>query len=404
MYLILAWRNIWRNKRRTFITAGMIAMAVLLSIIMESFQAGIFNKMVDNMTNFYSGNLQIHQAGYWDNQVIDESYQADPTLLSSIQDHPKVLAKAPRLENFALISTGLLTRGCLTVGIDPSSEASATNLPSRIREGEYLSLGEPGVMIGEELAKRLKVSVGDTLIFIAQGYHGVQSDGKFPLVGILDFGSPDLNLQMAYLPLDIAQDMYDAFGRQTAEVIITDGSQGLETLRDELQETIGSEYEVMTWADMMPELVQFVEGKKGGAKLGAGILYMIIFFGMFGTLLMMATERKYEFGVMAAIGMKRSRIAGVLIIETLCVAVLGALIGCALAFPVVWYFQVNPVYMGAEMAEVYADFGLEPYLPAEVDFNIFWSQVKVILTLTLLVSIYPFASLIKLDPVKAMRK
>ena len=159
----------------------------------------------------------------------------------------------------------------------------------------------------------------------------------------------------------------------------------------------------MEWSTMMPELVQTIESDRAGGFITVFILYVIIGFGIFGTILMMTTERQYEFGVLTAIGMKRGKLAFTVLVESVIIAMLGVLAGSAIAFPIVWYLNRNPIYMGDEMAEMYAEYGMDAVLPTVIDPVIFSQQAMTVLIITLVVSLYPLFKIRRLDAVKAMR-
>ena len=154
---------------------------------------------------------------------------------------------------------------------------------------------------------------------------------------------------------------------------------------------------------MMPELVQTIEADRGGNVLTMAILYVIIGFGIFGTVLMMTAERKYEFGVMTAIGMSKLKLAIVVVMEMIFMAILGILAGMLVSLPIVIYFNQNPIDLGPEMAEAYASYGFEAVLPMVIRGDIFLNQAITVLFMVLLISIYPIWYMNKLEPVKAMR-
>jgi putative ABC transport system permease protein len=195
----LAWRNIWRNRRRTLITTTSILFAVMLSTFMMALQKGAWDKMVDNVVNFYYGYAQVHTNGYWEDQSIDKAFPLKEELIKLDEKFDDLEQVVPRLESFALASAGDQTSGVLVVGTDPAAEASMTQLQERLVEGEYFTNGEAATIIGAGVGERLKTGVGDTLVLISQGYHGVNAAGKYPVKGMVKFGSPQLNKQMVYL-------------------------------------------------------------------------------------------------------------------------------------------------------------------------------------------------------------
>ena len=207
MLFKLAWRNIWRNKRRTIITIVSIVFAVILSSLMRSMQLGSYERMIDNSVRFYTGYIQIHKLGYW---VLDNAFAPPRGLQEQIETLDGVEATVPRLESFALASYGTRTRGALVIGMDPEKESHLTEMEKKITEGSKVGLNDPGVVIWSGLADYLNMKVGDTLVLISQGYHGVNAAGKYAVAGLVEFGLPQLTNQVVFMPLPAAQYFYGA--------------------------------------------------------------------------------------------------------------------------------------------------------------------------------------------------
>jgi putative ABC transport system permease protein len=405
MLFTLAWRNLWRNRRRTLITTASIFFAVLLSIFMIALQDGAYDRMIDNVVGRYTGYVQVHQKGYWDEQTLENTFLADEELAEVARQHPGVTEAAPRLESFALASSEEITKGCMVIGIDPEREHALTHLADQVETGAYLKAGKGGALVAKGLAEKLKLGIGDTLVLLGQGYHGVTAAGEYAIQGLLNFGSPELNKQLVYLELGQAQRLYGAENRLSSFAInLHNSDETAELVRDLRQNLDEEAYEVMDWKEMMPELVQAMEADAGGNYIFLGVLYMIVSFGIFGTILMMTAERMPEFGVMVGIGMKRTKLAITVVFETIMIAMLGVLAGMAASLPLVLYFNKNPIYMGAEMEEMYAQFGFEPYFPTSTDPMHFISQGLVVFIIASLIAIYPMVKVSKIDSLEAMRK
>lgn len=404
MYLKLAWRNIWRNKRRTWITVAAIAFAVFFSAILKSSQLGSYARMIDNVARFYTGYIQVQGKGYWDDKTLDTSFEYDNNLLQKIGNINYVEVAAPRIESFTLTSFGSQTKGALVLGIDPGPENLLTHVKDKIIEGDYLEKNDKAALLSEGLAKYLKIKVGDTLVMISQGYRGVNSAAKYPVKGIVKFPAPDLNNQLVYLPLKEAQWFYGAEDRLTNIALVINHVDLTETVVDELTaELDAATYDIKGWRAMMPELLQQIELDYVGGLIMRYILYAVIAFGIFGTFLMMVNERKYEFGIMMAIGMKRYRLQVIVFLETIMIALTGTVVGVLLSLPIIIYFFFNPIYFTGEYAELFEKFGVEPILPFSVEPEVFTGQVEVILIITLILALYPLWAILRLKINQAIR-
>ncbi|WP_282775511.1 ABC transporter permease [Phaeodactylibacter xiamenensis] len=403
MLFKMAWRNIWRNRRRTFITAASILFAVLFASFMDSLQRGAWDNMINNVVNYYFGYVQVHQDGYWEEQSIDKAFPLADSL-EQVGAVEGVEAVLPRLESFALAAAGETTSGVLVAGILPNVENKMTDLENRLVEGEYLTESDEAVLVASGVADKLGLALGDTLVLISQGYRGVNAAGKYPIKGIAKFGSPDLNKQMVYLPLPAAQYFYGAPGLATSLALKLGGQDDIKPVVAALRTQLDtSAYEVMDWEELLPDLVQARELDTAGNVIVYFILYMIIAFGIFGTILMMSKEREYEFGVLISIGLQRWQLALSVWVEVILLGVLGALSGILLSMPIVYYFKVNPIRFGGEMASSLEKFGFEPIFPATFDMQIFMTQALYVFILTAVLALYPIFKIRKLQPVQAMR-
>ena len=378
MLFKLAWRNIWRNRRRTLITVATLFMAVVLSVLTRSMQNGTYDSMVDNVVSFYYGYLQVHRQGYWNEKSLDNTFAEKESLLHNIEQLPLVEMAVPRLESVALLASDSITKGAMVIGTIPSLEDGLTGITDKIIEGDMPEETEESVLLTEGVASYLNLQTGDTLVIIGQGYHGAMAAGKYPVKGIVKFGSPELNDQMVYLPLKTAQFLFSAEDRLTSLSLQLKGNRNLDQIQSQLQHLLSEEYEVMDWKTMMPDLVQAIQADNAGGIIMILVLYIIGAFGILGTLVMMYAERQHEFGILVAIGMKKPQLAWMVFFETLVISFIGALVGMLGAIPVILYFYYNPLQITGEAAEGYRRFGFEPVLNASIDPMIFINQVIII--------------------------
>jgi ABC-type lipoprotein release transport system permease subunit len=404
MLLKLAWLNIWRNKRRTIITATSVFFAVLLAIIFRSLTDGVYDNMIHNVVSYSSGYVQIHQNGYWDEQSIDNTFEEDEQLYKELIKNPNITHLMPRLQTFALASYADKTKGVLILGIDPVKEKAVNNLHEKIIEGHYLeTVNDNAVVLGEGLASQLKLKVNDTLVLLGQGYHASSAAAKFKVIGLIKLGSIELNNNVVYLPLQQSQYMHGAENRLTSVSVMLDKTSDMEWLKQSLQESIDPDkYEVMSWKEMMPEMDQFIEADSTGHYIIIGVLYFVISFGLFGTLLMMIFERKHELGILIAIGMKKHLLAFVLLLESIMISLIGCFTGVIAGFSVIKWFTAYPIHFTGELKEVYEDYGIESIIYFSSHEKIFIVQTLIVLLLSILLAFYPGYKVMKLKPVEAI--
>lgn len=403
MYILLAWRNIWRNKRRSLITMSSVMFAVMLAIVMKSMISGVWGKMINDVVSFSSGYIQIHKKGYWAEQSIDNSFKAQQDLINVIDQHNDILSWAPRLESFSLASSQDKTKGVLINGIDPERENKTTKLAQKLTQGNYLEHNDQSVMVAEGLAKQLKLNLNDTIVLLGQGYHGNLAAGKYPVKAIVHMGVVELNQSMVWMPLELCQAYFSAEQMLSSISLILADENKMNIIRSELEALPASKgYEIMTWSEMLPELDQMVKGDSTAHYLVIYILYLVISFGVFGTLLMMMNERMHEFGILLAIGMKKRIIIFITLTEVVIMACVGTLVGSFIALPLLLYLAKHPIKFTGELAKVYESFGMEAILPPAIETSIFITQAYTVFFIVILLSIYPAYKIYKLKIIKAL--
>ena len=404
MLLKLAWLNIWRNKRRTIITATSVFFAVLLAIVFRSLTDGIYDNMIHNVVSYSSGYLQIHKKGYWDEQSIDNSFEEDQNLYKLLLETPKITHILPRIQTFSLASNLDKTKGVLVLGIDPVKEKEVNRLQDKIVKGDYIeSVQDNGVVVGEGLASQFKLKVNDTLVLLGQGYHASSAAGKYRVKGIIKLGSIELNNNVVYMSLQQAQQLLGADKHITSISVILEKGTHLNTLKGSIQKLIGLDtYEVMSWKEMMPELDQFIEADSSGHYIIIGVLYLIIAFGLFGTILMMVFERQHEFGILIAIGMKRALLALMLLLESIMISLIGCFLGIIGGIFIVKWFTIHPIQFTGDLKEFYEDYGIESIIYFSSDEKVFFTQTLIVLVLSTLLALYSGYNVMKLKPVEAI--
>jgi len=414
----LIWRNIWRNRRRTIITMASVFFAVFFCVIYSSFEQGTWNRMIENTLNTQAGHIQIHGKGYWDDKVVDNFMFMDATTIAQLERLNNITNVSPRLETFAMASFETTSRGIAVIGVSPEREAQKSNLPSRLVEGEYLSETDDGILIGEGLSRFLRANVGDTLALIGQGFRGASAAQLFPIRGIVNLMTTDMDNGVAYVTLPAAQqfiDMPDGYSgilisirdnrrldetMQAVSLIVNSSiadSDEIRTINYETTNYKTSQYEVLPWYFTMERLLQTSESNRVFLILLMGILYVIVGFGILGTVIMMTNERVREFCVMISLGMSRIRLAVIVSVELFIKSLIGALLAVAVTIPITYWFNVNPIQLTGELADTLVQFGMDPVLPMAFNSSIFINQIITILVISFLTVIYPVRKILGLE-------
>lgn len=403
-YLKLAWRNIWRNKRRTIITIASVFFAMFFALVMRALQVGSYGHMTKGIVEAFTGFIQIHKNGYWDDKTLDFTLQYNDQIIKKIEKIENVTAVIPRLESFALASTGEQTKGILVVGIDPEKEKGMTHPDRNLKEGEYLTNESNGVLVSQRLAEFLELGLNDTIILLSQGYRGATAANIYPVNGIVKMPNPELDRRLVFMNLKTAQDFYGAYDMLTSLIINLQDQDLIEKTVKAIPDILnGEEYEIMDWRELNPELVQQIQSDQYGGYIMLGVLYLIVGFGVLGTLIMMTTERKREFAVMVSIGMQKKKLGSILFFEMILMGLFGIVSAIIGSLPVIAILVKYPIRFTGEFAEIFEQFGFDPIMPAVFESQYFIGQSLVVLVIFLLSIIYPTLSVLRLNETKALR-
>ncbi|MBY6016224.1 FtsX-like permease family protein [Halomonas denitrificans] len=402
MLLKLAWRNLWRQKRRTLLTAAALALALILSLLTRSLQEGSYANNIDNAARFATGLIQIQHPDFGDSHSIDDLIPGNPDFIAAARADKPINYLLPRLESFALAAGEQRSKGAMVMAVLPSREAEYANVDERVVAGQYLTDDDDGVLVGEGLARFLELEVGDKLVLYGQGYRGQTAAGLYPIRGLLRFPMPGIDNQLVYLPLALGQQLYSTGDQVSAWVLHTPDLAAL----PRLQRTLAQQYpeqRVRDWADLAPEMAQQIALDRAGGVFMIALLYGVVGFGLFATLLMMTLERQREFGVMLATGMVRARLVQLVLLESLMLAVVGVAMGLAISVPLLLWLHANPISLGGDTAEMIRQMGWDPLLPALVEPWLFGQQIAIVLGLLALCLLYPLWRIHRLVLVDALK-
>jgi len=405
IFLRLAWRNLWRQPRRTWLTIGAIVFANTLLVFMISLQFGMYGLMIDNTLAVFTGHLQVQAPGYKDDRKMRQSIPAVAALAASIRDDAALTAVAARGIAFALASSAERSVGVQVVGIELEHEALVSNLPGLLKAGHYPADSHaPEVVIGSLLARNLRVSTGDSLTLLGSGRDGSVAATVVAVTGIFASGMPDIDRSFIQLPLGTFQEVFSMGSAGHQIVIRMEDIVQVPRARAHLKSLLsGDEYlRVFDWDELQPSLRQAIQAELAGAWFMYGVLIVLVAFSVLNTVLMSVLERTREFGIVMALGFAPGQLGRLILLETALLSAIGfaggILLGAALIF---WCSTHGFSYPGMDaMAErfnmpkrIYPELRLLPLLLGPL----------IVFGGAMLASLYPAARLRWLQPVTAMR-
>lgn len=253
------------------------------------------------------------------------------------------------------------------------------------------------------LADYLQLGINDTIVLIGQGYHGANAVDQYPITAIVRFSNPQQNDNTIYAPVELVRAFASAPGLSTALVLSIDELEMLDVVKNDLMKKLDERYEVMDWKEMQPELLQLIQSDNAGGIILLGILYLVIAFGIFGTVMMMSMERHREFGVMVAVGMKKTTLSLLVFLETCIIGFLGLAISLVAGIFLLIYMYHHPIPMTGNAALAMEEMGIEPLLPFSLDPGIFISQMLAIVLIMAICLLYPLWNILRITPIKALR-
>ncbi len=402
--LKIAWRSLWRNRRRTLLTGLSVFIALVLSLFTRSMQLGSYAQMISAGVN-QTGYMQVHDTGYQENQTIDRAFFQTPEMLQKIENVEGVTQVLLRAETFALASFGEKTKGIMVSGVEIEKENSRLNFSGRIIRGKLFENNEQAVVIGDKLAQYLGMDVGDSLVLIGQGYHGITAYGIYRISGIFHFPSNEMNGSVVYMGLNNAQLFiypYEPGILTTLAVYVTDEKK-VPQIRNKIQKALGPAYEVISWKTILSDMLKAIKIDNLSGQLMLVILYVIAAFGILSTVLMMTMEKRKQYAVMISIGMKRSKLVWVSIMEVVMITFIGIAAGVLIMIPVIHYLHAHPIPITGEMAKMYLQFNIEPVLPFSNSPAMYLRQTVIIAGLSMLSVFYPVIYLLRFNVLNAFR-
>ncbi len=405
LILRMAWRNIWRHKRRTWLTATAMIFSNVLLVFMIALQFGSYDMMIDNTLKMFSGHLQVQAQGYQDNPKLRTSIPEIRSLAERLREALPDARIAPRAAGFALASSEQRSFGIEVIGVEPASEPGVSTIPGMIVQGRYLNdTDAEAIVVGAAMARNLKVGVGDELTLLGSGRDGSFAAGIVNVVGIFDSGSSDMDRALAEVPLPWFQDTFAMRGHGNSIAIAVGELTDVDPAGAAAAEAVAGQagLAVLDWNALHPGLKQAIQADLSSAWFMYSVLVVLVGFSVLNTQLMSVLERTREFGVITSLGVRPGRLASLVMQETALMALIGLAIGLFLGWLVTLYFHGKGFsYPGME--ELAERFNLPGKMYPSITFLSMLLGPAVVFLFCLLASIYPALRLFRLRPVDAMR-
>lgn len=402
----MAWRNIWRHKRRTWLNMAGIGFSVFLFVFIMPIQFGAYDMMIDATLRMHTGYAQIQKAGYKDKPVIYNAIENAEGLADKIRNSHEFEAVAVRASAFALMSSVKRSYGGEILGVQTRYEPKLSIIPSHIKQGRFFSGDDAQEMIlGISLARDLRVKVGDVVTVLGTGKDGSLAATVIPVVGIFETGSSDVDRYTAEIPLHTFQSLFSMGNSAHNISIIGNSIRNIDAIPQQLAKFIhnGDGLVALSWDELMPGIKQTLQMDEAGGFLFMLVLVIVVVFSILNSFLMLVLERTKEFGLMLALGDRPVNISKLVMLESFLMTTVALIAGTVVAIAINYYFLENGLRFPGirEFTQAY-NMPLDVMYPKFDSFTVLFGPIVVFLS-TNVAAWLPLVRIHRLNPVDAMR-
>ena len=350
--IALAWRNLWRNKTRTLLTAGGIAFAVFLVTFSMALQGGSYEDMIKAATRFYTGHAQINQRDFVTDSKLEQTIGNAAALRAQLEKKFSLVA-LPRVQAFGIVSREERSIGGMLLGIDFAAEVAQLDLYDDITAGAIPTAPDQA-LVGAAMARNLGAELGDDIVILGSGKRGGVAAMALTVTGILSTGQAELDRNLLFAPVSSVQDAFGLEDEVHNLVLVLENYTQVKALAAPINDLLQPDQSYRTWQQLLPEVEQGIELDRVSSAIFYYILLILVSFAVLNTFVMVIFERTREFGMLMALGLRPWRIIGQVQIESLFLSFIGVLLGSVLSAALVAYLAEVGIplsAMGGEAAQ-----------------------------------------------------
>ncbi len=402
MLFKIAWRNVWRNKRRSLIVLVSIVVGVTALILNDTLSIGWSEQMLNNQIGLDAAHLQISRKGYHDDPTLEKSIPNGAAIDSLLKNEPLIRHYSERLVFYGLVSSSANSSGITIVGIQPKKERNITTIHQFIVEGQYLDGGEREILISRKLAQKLAVDLGEKVVILASRPDGKIGSEVFRVSGLFQSVNADFDKSHIYIPIQTARRMMEVGPYVSQFAVIARDFQKIDQLKLKLRQELPDRDEVMSYREILPLLVLQVKLYDEFSYITYFIVGLALIFGIINTMLMAVMERIHEFGVLKSIGMPNGRIFRMILYEALLLGVTGMAFGMLCGY--LLYLPLSHSGLDlSQFASSLASFGTGAIIYPVLKLKTMINVVIIIPLFAVGGAIYPAYKAVRFVPVEALR-
>lgn len=402
MLFKLAWRNIWRNSRRSILVLISAIVGLVAILLYDSLSMGMIHQMLGNQIGSHVTHIQIHKNGFNDNKVIQNNIADALEIRPALEAEKRIKHYSERVLSYGILSSASSASGILLAGVVPEKEVEVTIINQSLEEGRYLSGEKHEIVIGRKLAEKLEVGLGDKVVAMASSLDGDIGSDVFRVVGIYSTFSSEFDNVHGFVAMENLQEMLD-FGERISEIaMLLENANASHQVASALKQSLGEKYEVLTYQELLPLLVMQVDVSKQAMFVFYAIIGIAMIFGIINTMLMSVLERIQEFGVLMAVGMKNRRLFSMVMLEALLLGITGTVIGLLLGYLCYLPLASNGVDL-RNFSDGLSALGIGAIIYPELTMQSILYATLVVPIFSVLGAIYPAIRAVRLNPIRAIR-
>lgn len=399
----ISWRNVWRSKLRSSVVIGAITLGIFAGVFSIAFIMGWMDQRTNTVIKTEVSHIQLHHPGYLASGEVKDYMDNATGKLKTIKENEKVKVASARIISNCMIQSAETNTGVQLLGIDPENEKQVTNISKKVTKGSYFTSNvKNGIVIGNQLAEKLNARIKSKVVVTLQEMDGTITGGAFRVVGIYNISNTSYEEMKAFVRKEHLAELIkmDATKAHEIAVLLNQGANEqavAQEIKDEFPDT-----QVMTWAELMPDIQLMNENMDMMMYIVIGIILLALLFGIVNTMLMVIMERVKELGMLMAIGMNRTKVYLMILLETVYLCLTGGVTGILLATGITALTHQTGINLSAWSQGLNA-YGFESIVYPQIGIEQIINVTLMVIAIGIIAAIYPAWKAIRLKPAEAIR-
>ena len=408
MIIRLAWRSIWRSRRRTAITVCSIAMGLTFAIFFISLGEGMYGQMVDQMVRMQGGYITLQHPAYREAPAVDLWIRVPEKLRRTITRWPQVEETKMLILGQGIAKSGAGSLAAAIMGVEPTVELKSSPVARNIVEGAYIEEEDnPMVVVGVEMAERLNLKIGKKMVIASNDVHGDLVEQLCRVKGIFRTGSEEMDAYVIQMPIEFARRLFNMPGQSATRmgVVLRNPDTQKRVLQKVRAEAGDVHADVLPWQEVLPDVASYIKMDKGSNLVFQGILIFLILFTIFNTILMSVLERKREFAMLLALGTQPGKLRLQILMESVFLGVIGSSLGMVLGGLAAYLVNAYGIDMASFMGDSISisGFAMTTKLHTKLSAGIILTTTGIVFAATVVLSLIPMRHTTKFSIADTLR-